>query len=109
MNPMRISFTPPLRPGIFTARRGSPSGTHVRDEPEFYRELAGAIETVQAILIVGPSSTKTEYVKYLHEHAPLTVERISGIETMDRVSDKPLIAEARRRFASADRMRPHKG
>ncbi len=93
-------------PGHLHSKVGSPSGTHVRDEPDFYRELAGAIETAQAILIVGPSSAKTEFVKYLHKHAPVTFERISGIETMDRVSDKQLVAEARRYFASADRMHP---
>lgn len=91
------------------SKAGSPSGTRVRDEPEFFRELAAAVGTVQEILIAGPSSAKTEFVKYLHKHEPVTFERISGIETMDRVSDKSLVAEARRYFASADRMHSQRG
>ena len=91
------------------SKAGSPSGTHVRDEPEFYGELARAVETAQEVLIAGPSSAKTEFVKYLHKHAPAAFERVSGIETMGRVSDHQLLAEARRYFAAADRMRPQKG
>ena len=91
------------------SKAGSASGTHVRDEPEFYGELVGAVGTAQEILIAGPSSAKTEFVKYLHKHAPDTFERVSGIETMDRITDNQLLAEARRYFALADRMRPQKG
>ncbi len=91
------------------SKAGSASGTHVTDEPEFYRDVAGAAEGAHEILIVGPSSAKTEFVKYLHKHAPGTFDRVSGIETMARVTDNQLLAEARSYFAVADRMRPQKG
>jgi hypothetical protein len=90
-------------------KAGSASGTHITDEPEFYREVAGALADAHAILIGGPSSAKTEFVKYLHKHAPQTFDRVSGIETMDRVTDNQLLAEARRYFSLADRMRTQKG
>jgi stalled ribosome rescue protein Dom34 len=90
-------------------KAGSASGTHVTDEPEFYRDVAASVRDAQEILIAGPSSAKTEFVKYLHVHAPATLGRVSGIETMDRVTDNQLLAEARRYFSAADRMRPQKG
>lgn len=91
------------------SKAGSASGTHVTNEPEFYRDVAEAAATAQEILIAGPSSAKTEFVKYLHKHAPGTFDHVSGIETMARVTDNQLLAEARRYFASADRMQPQKG
>jgi stalled ribosome rescue protein Dom34 len=90
-------------------KAGSASGTHVRNEPEFYRDVAAAVADSHAILVAGPSSAKTEFVKYLHKHAPTTFERIGGIETMDRVTDHQLVAEGRRYFSIADRMQPQKG
>jgi stalled ribosome rescue protein Dom34 len=90
-------------------KAGSASGTHTTDEPEFYRDVAGALAEAHAILICGPSSAKTEFVKYLHKHAPGIFDGVSGIETMDRVTDNQLLAAARRYFAQADHMRPQKG
>jgi stalled ribosome rescue protein Dom34 len=91
------------------SKAGSAAGTHVRDEPEFYRDVAAAVADAHAILIAGPSSAKTEFVKYLHKHAPGTFDRVGGIETMDRVTDHQIVAEARRYFSLADRMRPQMG
>ncbi len=91
------------------AKAGSAAGTHVTDEPEFFHDVAAAVADAHEILVAGPSSAKTQFVKYLHKHAPATFGRIGGIETMDRVTDHQLIAEARRYFAAADRMRPQQG
>ena len=91
------------------SKAGSRSGTHVTDEPEFYRDVAAAAADAKEILIAGPSSAKTEFTKYLHKHAPATFDRISGIETMERVTDNQILAEARRYFSTADHMRPQKG
>jgi hypothetical protein len=88
------------------SKAGSPSGTHVTAEPEFYRDVAGAVADAHEILIVGPSSAKTEFVKYLHKHDAGTFDRIAGIETMDHATDNQILAEARRYFSRADRMQP---
>jgi stalled ribosome rescue protein Dom34 len=91
------------------SKAGSASGTHVTAEPECYRDVAAAVADSHAILIAGPSSAKTEFVKYLHQHAPGIFDRVGGIETLDRVTDHQLVAEARRYFSIADRMRPQQG
>lgn len=86
------------------AKAGSPSGTHLAGEPQFYREVGEAIDSAEAILVAGPSAAKTEFVKYLHEHSPKMLGRVWGIETLARVTDHQLLAEGRRYFAKADRM-----
>jgi hypothetical protein len=91
------------------SKAGSVSGTHVTDDPEFYHDVAGAVADAREVLIAGPSSAKTEFVKYLHKHASGTFDRVSGIETLANVTDNQLLAEARRYFSQNDRMRPQKG
>jgi stalled ribosome rescue protein Dom34 len=90
------------------SKAGSVSGTHITAEPEFYRDVVAAVAESQAILIAGPSSAKTEFVKYIHKHAHLMIDRVSGIETMDRVTDNQLLVEARRYFGQADLMSAQK-
>ena len=90
-------------------KAGSRSGTHITDEPAFYRDVAADLAAAHEILILGPSTAKAEFVKYLHKHAPATAARVTGIETLARVTDPELLAEARKFFAAADRMRPQRG
>lgn len=70
---------------------------------EFYRAIIDALADAKAVLVAGPSAAKTEFVKFLHQHSPQTLERIWGIETLARVTDHQLMAEGRRYFAKADR------
>jgi stalled ribosome rescue protein Dom34 len=91
------------------SKAGSPSGTHVVDEPEFYRDVAKSVAESQKILVVGPSSAKTEFVKYREKHVPETRAHVAGVETMDRLTDNQIIAEGRRYFTQEDRMEPQKG
>lgn len=89
-------------------KAGSVSGTHVTDEPEFYSDVAKSVAVNQKILVVGPSSAKTEFVRYLEKHAPQTHARIAGVAAMDRMTDNQIVAEGRRYFAQKDRMEPQK-
>src|SRR5260221_6779465 len=41
---------------------------HPDDAHRFFGEVARTIDGVDAILIVGPSSAKLEFFKYVHEH-----------------------------------------
>jgi hypothetical protein len=90
-------------------KAGSPSGMHVTNEPQFYRDVADALADAREILVTGPSTAKAEFLKYVHKHAPQMMERIAGIETLAQVTDYQLLAEARRFFDQADRMRPQRG
>lgn len=90
-------------------KAGSVSGTHITQEPQFYRDVVHAFADAHAVLVTGPSTAKAELLKYAHKHAPELIERIAGIETLDRVTDNQLLAEGRRFFLSADRTRPQLG
>ena len=90
-------------------KAGSPSGTHISDEPQFYRDVARALESAQEILIAGPSTAKTEFSKYIEKHLPRLAQRIAGVKTMESRTDHQLVAEARRFFANVDRLRPQLG
>lgn len=90
-------------------KAGSPSGTHVTDEPAFYRDVARALESAQEILITGPSTAKLEFVKHLERRVPQLTKRIVGIETLEYRSEGQLVADARHFFAKADRLRPQRG
>lgn len=70
------------------------------DKSAFYDEIIGALADAEAILVAGPSTAKTEFVKYLHQHSPQMLDRIWGIETLARVTDYQLLAEGRRYFAN---------
>ncbi|HYM23543.1 MAG TPA: hypothetical protein VEU08_10050, partial [Vicinamibacterales bacterium] len=87
-------------------KSGSPSGTHIADEPQFYRDVAEALGDAREILVAGPSTAKTEFVKFLQRHAAPVSRCVVGVETLDRLTDNQLLVEARKFFARADRLRP---
>jgi hypothetical protein len=78
------------------------------EDHKYLASVAAALTDAGAILIVGPSSAKTELVKHLHRHDPKTAERVVGIETSDHPSDGQIVAHARVYFRAADRMTPQR-
>ncbi|HEV7546037.1 MAG TPA: translational machinery protein [Reyranella sp.] len=87
-------------------KSGSPSGTHDTGEPSFYRDVAAALGEAKEFLVVGPSTAKTEFVTWLHGHSPALTGRLFGVEPLQHMSDNQIVAEARRFFKKADRIRP---
>jgi stalled ribosome rescue protein Dom34 len=85
-------------------KAGSASGTHIRAEPAFYRDIAAACDEAQVVLLVGPSTAKNEFMTFLNDHLPQTAKRIVGIEPMDKLTDHQLLAEGRRYFKIEDSM-----
>ena len=90
-------------------KAGSAAGTHITDEPSFYRDVTRELADAREILVTGPSTAKAEFLKHLHKHEPAMIERIAGIETLARVTENQLLAEARHFFVKADRLRPQRG
>ena len=87
-------------------KSGSPSGTHLHGDPAFYADVAKAVGEAKAVLLVGPSTAKTEFMSYLRVHAPRSCDRYMGIESTGRLTDPQLLAEGRRFFSGSDRMTP---
>lgn len=85
---------------------GSPAGTHAHADAEYFRSIVEALKATGEILVAGPSTAKIEFLTWMRSHAPGTVERLCGVETLPEMSDGQLLAEARHYFQRADRMRP---
>jgi hypothetical protein len=97
---------PPRSSGQLHHRSGSAAGTHARGEATYFRSVADALGEAKEFIVAGPSTAKTEFVTWLRSEVPLLAERLCGVETLPQLTDKQLVAEARRFFTGADRMRP---
>ena len=73
---------------------------HPDDAHRFFAEIARTLEGADAILIVGPSSAKLEFFRYLHEHARLLEQKVVGIESADHPTDGQIVARAKSYFLS---------
>ena len=62
----------------------------------YYDEVIAAIRDARSILILGPGEAKHEVEKRLRDQG--LGERIVGVETVDKMTDHQVAAEARKRF-----------
>jgi hypothetical protein len=92
------------RPPHSIHRDPARSAVEAKDHPEatrrFFGEVSRSLGDTVGILIVGPSSAKHEFLRYLQMHDPSVELRIAGVETLDRPSDAQLIALANKHFAT---------
>ena len=77
---------------------------HPDDQRRFFAAVGKALDGVDAILIVGPSSAKLEFFKHLQEHEHRIVSKVVGIESADHPTDGEIVARARTCFLASDRM-----
>ena len=78
---------------------------HPDDARRFFGEVARALDGVDALLIVGPSSAKLEFFRYLHEHDRPLEAKVVGVESADHPTDGEIVARAKSYFVASDRMR----
>jgi stalled ribosome rescue protein Dom34 len=71
---------------------------HPDDAARFFHEVAGSLADSYHILLVGPSTAKLDFIRYLHTHDAALEARIVGIETVDHPTDGQLAAYARTYF-----------
>ena len=84
--------------------RSAAEPDHPEDMKRFFRDVASAVASADEVLIVGPSTAKLQFVRYLHTHAPEIEARIVGVDTSDHPTDAQFAALARRYFGAPDRM-----
>ncbi len=77
---------------------------HPDDAKRFFREVARSLDGADAVLIVGPSSAKLEFLKFVQEHDQTLQAKVAGIETLDHPTDREIVAYARRYFKWGDRI-----
>ncbi len=78
---------------------------HPDDMHRFFHDVARALEGADAILVVGPSTAKLQFLRYVHKQAEALEPKIVGIETVDHPPDGQLIAYAKHYFGIPDRQR----
>jgi stalled ribosome rescue protein Dom34 len=89
---------PHMAPQNIHHKANSIGSGHVHEDKAFLEQVADALTDAGEILILGPSSAKTEFAKYLREHRPLLGERIAGVEAADHPSDGEIVAFGKRHF-----------
>jgi stalled ribosome rescue protein Dom34 len=77
---------------------------HPDDARQFFAEAARTLHDVDAILIVGPSTAKLEFFKYLHGHERQLESKVVGVESADHPTGGEIVARARSYFKASDRM-----
>jgi stalled ribosome rescue protein Dom34 len=82
----------------------------VRERPNdahrFFHDVALTLDGTDTVLIVGPSTAKLEFFRYVHKHHHALEPKIIGIETVDHPTDGQIIAYARKYFKLGERTRP---
>ena len=71
---------------------------HPDDAHRFFHDVARALDDADRILVVGPSTAKLQFLKYVHAHDAKLEPRIVGIETLDHPTDAQLVAYAKHYF-----------
>jgi stalled ribosome rescue protein Dom34 len=77
---------------------------HPDDAHRFFEAVARTLDGVDAILVVGPSSAKLEFIKYLHAHERALDSKVVGVESADHPTDGEIVARAKAYFRASDRM-----
>ena len=83
--------------------RGEPR-EHPDDVRRFFAEVVKRLDTVDEILIVGPSSAKDELSQYMKDHASIAAAKVVGIESADHPTGGQSVASAKRYFRGIDRL-----
>ena len=82
-------------------------GTRERptDANRFFHDVARSLAGTDGVLIVGPSTAKLEFFRYVHKHDPALEPRIVALETVDHPTDGQIIAYAKKYFKLGERIR----
>lgn len=84
--------------------KNASEANHPDDLKHFFHDIAQALESAEEVLIVGPSTAKMQFIKYVHGYVPKLASRIVGVETVDHPTDGQMVAFARKYFDRVDRM-----
>lgn len=75
---------------------------HPEDTRHFFHKVARSLDGSHEILLVGPSTAKLEFFRYLHKHDRALESKIVGIETVERPTDGRLAAFEREYFEECE-------
>jgi stalled ribosome rescue protein Dom34 len=87
---------------VHHAHPGGGLKEHPEDARRFFHEIASALVGIDQLLLVGPSTAKLEFFRWVHKHEPKLEPKIVGIETVDHPTDAQLVAYAKSYFNRSD-------
>lgn len=76
----------------------SQSDSHPNDQKKYFHDIARSLDGNDGILVVGPSTAKLDFLRYLHAHDQAIERTVVGVETVDHPTDKQIIAYAKKYF-----------
>ena len=71
---------------------------HPDDEKRFFADVAKALASAEEILVLGPSTAKSQLLKYLADHAHALAGKVVAVETSDHPTDAQIVAHVRSHF-----------
>jgi stalled ribosome rescue protein Dom34 len=88
-------------------RREAQPHNHPDDERRFFRDVAQSLSESDKVLVLGPSTAKLHFRDYVLEHASTLHFSVVGVETLDRPTDKQLVAYVRQYFLTGGARAPN--
>ncbi len=79
-----------------------PEHEHPDDVRRFFGEVADALADADVLLVLGPSTAKHQFVRYLHDHRRALEAKVVAVETMDHPSGRQLAAHVKRAFEARE-------
>ena len=86
------------------SRKSAHGGHKSAADPQFFDEVARALDGVHEILVIGPAQAKQEFAQYLRDKHPALGRAVVAVENADHPTDAQVLAYARRHFTAIDRM-----
>lgn len=71
---------------------------HPDDQRRYFDDVARELQSAEEVYLVGPSTLKFSFVKYLHANDRVLGAKIVGVESSDHPTDAQLVAVARHHF-----------
>lgn len=86
-------------------KAGTVGSGHASHHEPYYSSIAQALASTSEIFIVGPGTTRSEFIHFVEHHDPALRPHVLGTEPSSRMSERQLLARAREWFEPVDRMR----
>jgi hypothetical protein len=81
----------------------------VDDLDSYFHQVARALDVADELLIVGPSATRLDFVKYMHKNNHAIDPRILGVETIGKPGAAELAGFAKLYFKFEEPLRSGNG
>lgn len=84
-------------------RKSGPMGSgKAPEDVELFDAVVTALGDSVEIVVAGPGTAKTSFLKHLEKKHAAVQKRVVGVETLDHPSDRELLAYARKYFRRVD-------